>query len=153
MRYIRREEALDVPIVAEGSVCSSGDSGSLDTIWSQLTSHALGDWLTSLPGAALTIPANTLIPGKTYKFKLLVTDSSSATSNSAVIVVVVEAVPTPQLTSAKFNDLMSGMSPHDLCHNLILVMNSNASIMKPPKPSYIRCTTTTNLANCPINPT
>jgi hypothetical protein len=57
---------------------------------------------------SLIIPADTLVPSKTYIFKLVLTDQAGG-STSQTFTINVNAVPTPQIASAKFEDTMTGL--------------------------------------------
>jgi hypothetical protein len=57
---------------------------------------------------SLIIPANTLVPSKTYIFKLVLTDQAGG-SNTQTFTINVDAVATPQIASAKFEDTMTGL--------------------------------------------
>jgi hypothetical protein len=80
----------------------------LSWMWSQQNEEEwTGNW--SLPSVpSLVIPAYTLVPGKFYVFMLVLTDQAGG-SNSQQFTIGVEAVPTPQLVAAKFEDTMTGL--------------------------------------------
>jgi hypothetical protein len=108
---IERRDVVRFDITVSGSPCASNDAQSseeLSWVWSQLNDEAwTGNW--SLPLApSLTIPPDTLVPGRSYTFKLVLTDQAGGT-NSQTFIIYVDAVPTPEIEAAKFEDTMTGL--------------------------------------------
>jgi hypothetical protein len=108
---IERKNAVRFDITVSGSPCLSRDvpsSEELSWVWTQENVEAwTGNW--SLPSVpSLVIPPNTLVPGKSYTFKLVLTDQDGST-NSQTFIIDVAAVPTPQMEAAKFEDTMTGL--------------------------------------------
>jgi hypothetical protein len=106
-----RKNEVRFNITVSGSPCPSKDVQSgegLSWIWSQQNKEAWsGNWsLPLLP--SLIIPANTLVPSKTYTFLLVLTDQAGG-SNTQTFTINVDAVPTPQIESAQFEDTMTGL--------------------------------------------
>jgi hypothetical protein len=103
---IERKNEVRFDITVSGSPCVSKDARSSEGllwVWSQLDKEAwTGNW--SLPlEPSLVIPPDTLVPGKLYMFKLVLTDQAGGT-NTETFIIEVDAVPTPQLQAAKFVD-------------------------------------------------
>jgi hypothetical protein len=108
---IERRDVVRFDITVSGSPCVSKDAQSIEElswVWSQVGEEVwTGNW--SLPlEPSLIIPPDTLVPGRSYTFKLVLTDQAGGT-NSQTFIVDVETVPTPQLESAKFEDTMTGL--------------------------------------------
>jgi hypothetical protein len=106
-----RKNEVRFDITVAGSPCVGKDAQSneeLSWVWSQLNEEAwAGNW--SLPLVpSLVIPPDTLVPGKSYTFKLVLTDQGGG-SNSQQFTIDVDAVLTPQLEAAKFEDTMTGL--------------------------------------------
>jgi hypothetical protein len=106
-----RKNEVRFDITVSGSPCVSKESQSSDGlswVWSQENVEAwTGNW--SLPlEPSLIIPPDTLVPGKSYTFKLVLTDQAGGT-NTQTFIIDVDAVPTPQIEAAKFEDTMTGL--------------------------------------------
>jgi hypothetical protein len=109
---MERKNAVRFDITVSGSPCLSKNAQSseiLSWVWSQRKGEAwTGNW--SLPLVpSLIIPPNTLVPGKLYTFKLILTDQKSGRTNSQTFIIDVDAAPTPQIEAAKFEDTMTGL--------------------------------------------
>jgi hypothetical protein len=108
---IERKNEVRFDITVSGSPCVLKDAQSSEGllwVWSQVDEEAwTGNW--SLPlEPSLIIPPDTLVPGKLYTFKLVLTDQAGGT-NTQTFVIEVDAVPTPQLQAAKFENTMTGL--------------------------------------------
>jgi hypothetical protein len=111
--YVTRTDAVVFDITATGSTCGDGAAGGeLDIQWAETTGApmSLGDgavaWLPPAT-ASLSLPAGLLMPGSTYVFKLTASDPvEPAAVNTQEVTVVVEAVRTPKLLSAQFDNSM-----------------------------------------------
>jgi hypothetical protein len=57
---------------------------------------------------SLVIPSNTFVPGKSYTFKLVLTDQGGGT-NSKTFIVDVDGVLTPQIAAAEYEGTMTGL--------------------------------------------
>jgi hypothetical protein len=106
-----RKNEVRLNITVSGSPCVSKvsqRSDELSWVWSQENVEAwTGNWLLPLE-PSLIIPPDTLVPGKSYTFKLVLTDQAGGT-NTQTFIVDVDAVSTPQIKAAKFEDTMTGL--------------------------------------------
>jgi hypothetical protein len=111
----KREDEVRFIITVSSSPCFLTDdlqsNEGLSWVWSETNEEAwTGNWTLPLV-PSLVIPPKTLVPGKSYAFVLVLTNKVGG-NNTQTFIISVDAVPTPQLESAKFDDTMTGLLVH-----------------------------------------